>query len=131
MSVDGMTVNLTASAAIAPYRAVKVSGIYTGAAAASATDIIVGITDGSTPSYSNTTNNAEIGDPINCQQGPYVQVQTGAAVTAADPLMPTTAGKMITATGAGACASYVALQTAGAADEFIWAYRGTSRTFTS
>lgn len=131
MSVDGMSVNLVASAAVAPYRAVKVSGTYTGAAATAGTDIIVGITDGSTPSYSNTTNNAEIGDPINCQQGPYVQVQSGASFSAGAGLMPTTAGKMITATGAGACASYVALQDAGGADEFVWAYRGTARTYTA
>ena len=123
MSNDGMIPNLTASANVNAYRMVKVSGVRTGAQAAVNTDLVVGVSDGSINLFDGTYN-APTGAPINLFPSWTVQVKTGAAVTAGDGLTTDTVGRAINSAGAaGAFISYVALETAGAADVLIWAYR--------
>lgn len=130
MATDGMTPNLVcATTAVPPYRCCLINGIRTGTIATTGLVPVVGVSDGSTPIYSNTTNNAEIGGPINFQQGNTVQIEAGAAFNAGVALMPTTGGKVITAVGAGAFSSYVALETSGADGEIVWCYRCIGKTF--
>jgi len=121
MASDGTVPNLTSSADISPYRMVKVSGIMTGAAATAGTDVVIGVTDGSVSTY-NGTYNAPSGSVINFQQGPCVQIEAGGAISAGGSIMPTTGGKGLAATGTGKYGSYVALQTAAADGEVIWAF---------
>lgn len=128
MSVDGMTINLTASGNISPYRVVKVSGIRTGAAATDGADVCVGVTDGS-PNVYNGTYNAPTGSVINLQQGPYVQIEAGASFSAGAKLMPSTGGKVITATGAGKMSNFVALEDAEGDGTVVWCFRGVGPTF--
>lgn len=123
MGMDGMVPNLTASEAVSPYRFVKVSGNMTGAHCASQTDIAIGVSDGSVSAF-NTTTNASVGDPIQLQQGRFMQVQISAGCDAGDLLTSTTGGKALSASGADYGVQYhmVAAQTAVDADSVIWAF---------
>lgn len=130
MSINGQILNLTASGTIAPYRAVKVSGVLTGAAATAGTDGVIGYTDGSGPLYSSS-DAATSGQVIQLQQGRFFQVESGAGVTAGVYVMPTTGGKVITLTGAGAFSGTVACQTSGADGDIIWCCTATNTKTTS
>lgn len=122
MSVDGIIPNLTASAAVSPYRFVKVSGDMTGAHCATQTDIAIGVSDGSINAF-NGTYNAAVGDPIQLQQGNFMQVETASAVDAGDLLTATTDGKALGQSGADQGAQYhmVAAQSS-AQVAVIWAF---------
>lgn len=123
MSVDGIIPNLTASAAVSPYRFVKVSGEMTGAHCATQTDIAIGVSDGSINAF-NGTYNAAVGDPIQLQQGNFMQVELGSAgCDAGDLLSAQTDGKAFpsNATDPGAQFHMVAAQT-GTANSVVWAF---------
>lgn len=123
MSVDGIIPNLTASAAVSPYRFVKVSGNMTGAHCATQTDIAVGVSDGSITAF-NGTYNADVGDPIQLQQGNFMQVQVAGNTDAGELLTATTDGKALAENGADPGAQYhmIAAQDAPGADSIIWAF---------
>jgi hypothetical protein len=122
MSLDGMLPNLTASGNTNAYRMVKVTGVRTGAQAAGASDLVVGVTDGSLNLFDGTYN-APTGAPINLFPSWTVQILSGAAITAGDALTSDSTGRAITATVDGSKTWYVALETAGAANVLVWAYR--------
>lgn len=123
MSVDGIIPNLTASAAVSPYRFVKVSGDMTGAHCATQTDIAIGVSDGSINAF-NGTYNAAVGDPIQLQQGNFMQIEMAGAVDAGVMLTATTDGKALGADSAdlGAQLHMVAAQTAAGAGAVVWAF---------
>lgn len=123
MSVDGIIPNLTASAAVSPYRFVLVTGDMTGAHADAQTNVAVGVSDGSIASF-NGTYNAAVGDPIQLQQGPFMQVQVASSCDAGELLTSTTDGKAYPENAADPGAQYhmVALQAAASANAVIWAF---------
>jgi hypothetical protein len=119
---------LTASATIAPWRFVKISGVNQGAAATATTDIVIGATDGSTLSF-DSTNHATSGDPITLQGGDVLLIQASATITAGDRVGPTTGGKAVTiSTKANQVCNFVALETAGAAEQVIRILRVNANT---
>jgi len=130
MSSFSDTPSLVAGGTILPYRAVKVSARNTGVVAAANTDIIVGVTDGSTRKF-DSANNAETGDSINLQNGDIVLVTANGSSTniaAGDLLIATTAGAFAkgtaaTTTFAASRAWYVALEPAAADGLIIRAMR--------
>lgn len=130
MSSFSDTPSLVAGGTILPYRAVKVSARNTGVVAAANTDIIVGVTDGSTRKF-DSANNAETGDSINLQNGDIVLVTANGNSTniaAGDLLIATTAGAFVkgtaaTTTFAATRAWYVALEPAAADGLIIRAMR--------
>jgi len=130
MSSFSDTPSLVAGGTILPYRAVKVSARNTGVVAAANTDIIVGVTDGSTRKF-DSVNNAETGDSINLQNGDIVLVTANGNSTniaAGDLLMATTSGAFVkgaaaTTTFAATRAWYVALEPAAADGLIIRAMR--------
>jgi hypothetical protein len=110
---------LVASGNISPYRFVKISGVNQGAASTADTDIVVGVTDASTKAFDSTLHAAS-GDPITLQGGDVILVQASASITAGDKVGPTTGGKAVTISSAtNKIVSFVALETAGAADQII------------
>jgi hypothetical protein len=120
-----------AGGTILPYRAVKVSARNTGAVTAANTDIIVGVTDGSTRKF-DSSNHCETGDTINLQGGNIVLVTANGGTTnisAGDLLITTgTAGIFVkgtaaTTTFAASRAWYVALEPAAADGVIIRAMR--------
>jgi hypothetical protein len=130
MSSFSDTPSLVAGGTILPYRAVKVSARNTGVVAAANTDLIVGVTDGSTRKF-DSANNAESGDSINLQSGAIVLVTANGNSTniaAGDLLIATTAGAFVkgtaaTSTFAATRAWYVALEPAAADGLIIRAMR--------
>jgi hypothetical protein len=130
MSSFSDTPSLVAGGTILPYRAVKVSARNTGVVAAANTDLIVGVTDGSTRKF-DSANNAESGDSINLQSGAIVLVTANGNTTniaAGDLLIATTAGAFVkgtaaTSTFAATRAWYVALEPAAADGLIIRAMR--------
>jgi hypothetical protein len=109
---------------------VKISGVRTGAVGSAGTSAIVGVSDGSLNAF-NGTYNAPTGAVINFQNSKCVQISTDAAVTAGQELMSSADGQCATLATAGNCGSYVALETAGAADVLIWAIQYPGRTLIS
>jgi hypothetical protein len=119
---------LNSTGTILPFRFVKLSGVNTGAAATATTDILLGVTDGSTKAF-DSANHAVSGDPITLQGGDVLLVSASAAITAGDRVGPTTAGQAITiATKASQICNFVALETAGAADQVIRIFRTSCQT---
>lgn len=125
------TPSLVAGGTILPYRAVKVSARNTGIAVAAQTDIIVGVTDGSTRKF-DSSNHCETGDTINLQNGDIVLVTANGNTTniAAGDLLITTGtagifvkGTAATSTFAATRAWYVALEPASADGVIIRAMR--------
>ncbi len=124
------TPSLAAGGTILPYRAVKVSARNTGIVAAAVTDIVVGVTDGSTRKF-DSSNHAETGDAISLQGGAIVLVYANGAsanIAAGDLLKVDTGGVFIKGTAAttGLAANrawYVALEPAAADGLIIRAMR--------
>jgi hypothetical protein len=121
MSSYSDTPSLVAGGTVAPYRFVKVSGRNTGAAIAAVTDIAVGVTDGSTKSFSSA-NHAETGDPLNLQGGSVVIVEAAAPITAGDRVAPSANGRAQTL-AASQFPYGIALEPAGGAGEIIRIYK--------
>lgn len=123
MSVDGIIPNLTANAAVSPYRFVQVSGDMTGAHCEDQNDIAIGVSDGSIAAF-NGTYNAAVGDPIQLQQGRFMQVQVSNGCDAGELLTATTDGKALLQGGADPGAQYhmVAAQTTESANAIVWAF---------
>ncbi len=127
MSVDGIIPNLTASAAVSPYRFVKVSGVMTGAHCAAETEFAVGVSDSSINAF-NGTYNAAVGDPIQLQQGLFMQVETADQVITGELIAASNdgTGRAISESTSegpvGTQWNMVALQSAGAAGEIVWAF---------
>ena len=126
MSDMGFTPELIAAtgASINPYRFVKLSGAFQGAAATAITDLVLGVTDGSVYQF-DKTEHAIGGRPITLQPTNTVQVEVGTGgVSAGDFLMPQASGtgQAVVASGATARSSYIALE-AGSAGEIIRAWR--------
>jgi len=130
MSDMGFTPELVASGNIYPFRFVKISGDFTGAACAAITDQVIGVTDGSLrlASVLGATYHAISGDPITLQPSNTVQVELGGTVTAGNYLMPkATDGTAVVAAGATAVSSYIALQ-GGDSGDIIRAFRFGQRS---
>ncbi len=123
MADFGSTPNLVAGGTIAPFRLVKLSAVadFTGLQADAATKLVVGVTDGSVRRF-DATDHALAGDTISLQPTDTVQVTSSAAITRGALLTSDANGKAITATS-GQSAFYIALESAGAADLIIRAYR--------
>lgn len=119
---------LLATGTILPYRFVKLSGENKGAvcAAGTGTNIVVGVTDGSTKAFNNG-NHCESGDPITLQGGDVVLIEASDAITYGVRVVPTTDGKGVAcATTATFMVGYVALETAAAAGAIIRCYKTCS-----
>lgn len=120
--------NLVAGADILPFRLCKVFSSSTvsfaGAPATAVTDYVVGVTDGSARRFDATLHAASAtADPISLQPSNCVQIESGAAITnAGTGLIPTTAGKVITATS-GNMPMFVSLEPSSGDGVIIWAYR--------
>ena len=122
MADFGFTPELVASGTIRPFRIVTLSGAFTGAESAAATDKkVVGVADGSVRRF-DATANAIAGDPISLQPSMTVQVEAGAAVAAGALLTSNANGQAVTASSTN-IAFYMALEAASAAGEIIRAYR--------
>lgn len=121
MSAYSDTPSLVASGDCNPYRFVRVSGRNTGITCDAATNIAIGVADGSTKAF-NSTLHAASGDPINLQGGNVVLVEASAAISAGARVAPSANGRAITA----ATTQYpfgIALEPAGAAGEIIRVFK--------
>ena len=131
MSDMGFTPELVASGNIYPFRFVKISGDFTGAACAAITDQALGVTDGSLrlASALGAVYHAISGDPITLQPSNTVQIELGATVTAGQYLMPKASGAGVAdvAAGATAVSAYIALQ-GGDSGDIIRAFRFGQRS---
>ena len=128
MSDMGFTPELVAGGTIYPFRLVKISGAFTGAACNAITDYACGVSDGSVYQF-DKTEHAITGRQITLQPSNTVQIEVGTGgCSAGDFLMAvaTEAGKVKTAAGATATSQYIALE-AGSASEIIRAWRFGSR----
>jgi hypothetical protein len=122
MSYMGFQPNLVAASTILPFRLVEMTTTaFTGQAATAVTDNIIGVTDGSVRRF-DSANHAEAGDRINLQPGNVVQVTASGSIAIAANLTSTTGGKVATASG-GNKTHYIALESAGADGDVIWAFR--------
>lgn len=124
MSDMGFSANLTAGGNILPFRFVYLSAANTGSQTTAITQTVLGVTDGSLylPSSMNASGyHAIAGVPINTQPSNVVQIEAGEAIAAGAFLMPEGAatGRAMTAAGATAVSSYMALEAAVAAGDVI------------
>ena len=122
MSSAGNIPNFVAAAGqtIFPFRICKMGGQnFTLQAAVAPDDIVLGVCDGSTYLFSSTAH-AIAGGVVNLQNGEFVQLQAGGAITAGDLLAVSTAGVVISA--AGARAFFQACESAVSGD-ILWAVR--------
>jgi len=92
---------------------------FTLQAAGTPDDIVLGVADGSTYLF-NSTVHAIAGGVVNVQNGKFVQLQAGSAITAGDLLAVSTAGVVIPS--ASARAFYQACESATSGD-ILWAVR--------
>jgi hypothetical protein len=134
MADMGFTPNLIASGDIRPFRFVVISGAFQGAQSAVATDIPVGVTDGSVYQYDQTLH-ANSGKMITLQPSNTVQIEVGTGgVSAGDYLMSdatagvANTGRAVTLATANNYATYIALE-AGSAGEIIRAFRTGTKKF--
>jgi hypothetical protein len=123
MADFGSTPNLVAGGTISPFRMVRLSAAadFTGLQADANSKLVVGVTDGSVRRF-DATEHAIAGDTISLQPTDTVQVTSSAAITRGALLTSDANGKAVTA-GTGNPAFYIALESAGAADLIIRAYR--------
>lgn len=128
MADFGFVPNLTASGNISPFRFVELntSNPFTGQQANAASDVVIGVTDGSVRRY-DSVYNAIAGDQISLQPSNTVQVQSSAQIAVGATLTSDADGKAVTATGTQV-GYYIALEAASAADEIIRAFRIGPRT---
>lgn len=126
MADMGFNPELIAGGTIYPFRFVALSAAFTGVQSGAASKKIVGVTDGSVksgiPGTTGNTVNAESGDQISLQPSLTVQVEAGAAISAAAYLTADANGKAVTAASTET-AFYLALEAASASGEIIRAYR--------
>jgi len=128
MADFGFVPNLTASGNIYPFRFVELNtgNPFTGQQANAASDIILGVTDGSVRRYDSAFN-AIAGNQMSLQPTYTVQVQSSTGFAIGAVLTSDADGKAVTAT-AGQTGYYIALEAAGSADEIVRAYRIGPRT---
>ncbi len=126
MADMGFNPELIAGGTIYPFRFVALSAAFTGVQSGAASKKIVGATDGSVksgvPGTTGNTVNAESGDQVSIQPTNTIQIEAGAAISAAAYITSDANGKAVTAAG-GETAFYLALEAAGASGEIIRAYR--------
>lgn len=105
---------LIATGTILPYRFVKISAENSGTVSTTTTELVIGVTDGSTKAFNNG-NHCESGDPITLQGGDVVLVEASAAIAFGERVGPTTAGKAVKiSTTVSQICNYVALESGGA-----------------
>jgi hypothetical protein len=129
MADFGFTPNLIASGAIAPFRFVELATTapFTGKQADAATDLIVGVTDGSIRRFdAAATSNAATGDQITLQPTNTVQVEAGASFNIGAALTSDSSGRAIVGVQGNTC-FYIALEAASAAGEIVRAFRFGTR----
>ncbi|MFQ5473568.1 MAG: hypothetical protein ACE5FA_11895 [Dehalococcoidia bacterium] len=108
MTVGQTTPALRAKGTILPYRAVKSDGTNDNACvvAAAATDIVLGVTDGSNKAF-DSANHAESGDEVRLQPGDILTIEAGEAVTVGDDIVPGTAGVAMVAATTGTVNEFI------------------------
>jgi len=117
MSNAGNTPNFTAASTVQPFSCVKVnttSGFQANPATAE-TDVVVGITDGSSRLFDSSAA-AISGGVLSLQNGQFVQLTAGGTITVGDGLRPNSTGTVVTATSR---AQFVACESA-ASGEVFW-----------
>lgn len=124
--------SLNASADTTPYTFVKITGNFTAAKCTVATDLPIGVTDGSVYQY-DSTYNALSGNQLSLQPGDIVQVQCAGNISAGALVQPDGNGYAVTASTTNgnrfAGQQYVALQD-GTSGAIIWIMRtGAGATY--
>lgn len=115
----GFTPNLKAAGNILPNRFVKITGANTGDVATAATDVVIGVTDGSLRRF-DATYNSIAGDPIPLQQPNEVFVSASAAIAAGAKVSATAAGQAVTYSNAATTIPHgIAMEAAAAAGDII------------
>lgn len=115
--------NLVAGQTVKPFRVIKVSGVsWNGIHASGATDVVVGVTDGSLKSVASF-DHANAGDPLHLQPGDVVAIElkVGSTVSAGDGCIPDTNG-VIAGAGQGHYRQFIALE-GGSGPDVIWCVR--------
>jgi hypothetical protein len=120
MGIAGHTPNFTAAGTILPFSCVEATTTdpFKVVVATAETDIVLGVTDGSTRAF-DSTNNALAGDPVVLQNSEFLQLRAGGTIAIGDGLCPTTNGAVITATTR---IQFVACE-AASSGEILWAQR--------
>jgi hypothetical protein len=120
MGIAGHTPNFTAAGTILPFSCVEATTTdpFKVVVATAETDIVLGVTDGSTRAF-DSTNNALAGDPVVLQNSEFLQLRAGGTIAIGDGLCPTTNGAVITATSR---IQFVACE-AASSGEILWAQR--------
>lgn len=132
MADFGFTPNLIATGNINPFRFVELgtANPFTGSQANAATDLVVGVTDGSVRRFDASVH-AAANDPISLQPTNTVQVEAGNSFAIGALLASDSSGRAITAAGAGTVSCYVALEASAAAGEIVRAFRFGTRVLTA
>lgn len=121
MSTAGYVPNFKANGTIYPFRVVRMgASAFTALTADSPTQIVLGVTDGSTRAF-DSTEHATAGGLVSLQNGRFVQVTAGGTFAVGDLLKASTDGK-VEKIGAGDRAFLQACES-GSANEIIWAFR--------
>ena len=117
MSNAGNTPNFTAASTVQPFSCVKVSTTsgFQADPATAETDVVVGITDGSSRLFDSSAA-AISGGVLSLQNGQFVQLTAGGTITVGDGLRPNSTGTVVTATSR---AQFVACESA-ASGEVFW-----------
>jgi hypothetical protein len=122
MSTAGYIPNFTANETVYPFRLVRMdtSGPFQLLVANSASQIVLGVTDGSTRKF-DAKEHAIAGGSVSLQNGRFVQVQTDGDVVAGDLLKPSADGRVLPI-DPGERAFLQACDNA-AINEIVWAFR--------
>jgi len=121
MGTAGYVPNFTANGTIYPYRVVRMgAAAFTALTADSPTQIVLGVTDGSSRAF-NSTEHATTGGLVSLQNGRFVQVTAGGTIAVGDLLKASTDGK-VEKIGAGDRAFLQACDN-GTTNAIIWAFR--------
>jgi hypothetical protein len=117
MSNAGNTPNFTAASTVQPFSCVKVNttSAFQANPATAETDVVVGITDGSSRLF-DTSAAAISGGVLSLQNGEFVQLTAGGTITVGDGLRPSNTGTVVTANNR---AQFVACESA-ASGEIFW-----------
>lgn len=121
MSTAGYVPNFKANRTIYPFRVVRMgASAFTALTADSPTQIVLGVTDGSTRAF-DSTEHATAGGLVSLQNGRFVQITAGGTFAMGDLLKASTDGK-VEKIGAGDRAFLQACES-GTANAIIWAFR--------
>lgn len=121
MSTAGYVPNFKANGTIYPFRVVRMgASAFTALTADSPTQIVLGVTDGSTRAF-DSTEHATAGGLVSLQNGRFVQITAGGTFAMGDLLKASTDGK-VEKIGAGDRAFLQACES-GTANAIIWAFR--------